>query len=306
MVVADPTVHLGASGSEPRRSGDGPRLPQGSGSKGVAINTTAEADNPYQRGPGPTVHSVAANQGTFATAQSNVPAGVGFKSGVIYYPTDASQTYGAIAIVPGYTALFADEGAWMGPWLASFGFVVIGIETISTSDYDVARGAQLLAALDYLTQNSSVRDRVDADRLSIIGHSMGGGGAICAAERRETLSAAVLLAPFSPSRDLSTLRVPTMIIAGQLDTVVTPSYLDGLYSGMPASTRSAFVQLLGADHLFPTQPNTSVMRLAIPWLKIAVDRDTRYTQFLYPSLMDSSGVSHYHSTLPAPDESRPR
>src|SRR5690348_18402726 len=93
-------------------------------SAALAISPASAADNPYQRGPDPTLASVAASRGTFATAQVSVPAGNGFNGGVIYYPTDASQTYGGIAIVPGYTAKFANEEAWMGPWPASFGFVV--------------------------------------------------------------------------------------------------------------------------------------------------------------------------------------
>src|SRR3954467_13179497 len=80
-------------------------------------NADAAASNPYQRGPEPTVASVAATYGTFATAQMTVPPGNGFNGGYIYYPTDTSQTYGAVAIVPGYTALFANEEAWMGPRL---------------------------------------------------------------------------------------------------------------------------------------------------------------------------------------------
>lgn len=265
----------------------------------VATQPASAADNPYQRGPDPTVQSVAASRGTFATASVSVPPGNGFNGGTIYYPTDTSLgTWGAVAIVPGYTARFADEEAWMGPWLASFGFVVIGVETNSLTDFDTARGTQLLAALDYLTQRSSVRDRVDPNRLGVIGHSMGGGGAISAAERRPSLKAAVPLAPFSPSQNLSTDRVPTMIISGQNDTVVTPSYLDGLYATMPAATQSAFVELSGADHLFPTRANANVTRLTIPWLKIFLDQDTRYTQFLCPSLTDSSGVSRYKSKCP--------
>src|SRR3954451_11680050 len=78
-----------------------------------------------QRGPDPTVQSVAASRGTFATAEITVPRGFGFNGGKIYYPTDTSQgTCAAIAAVPGYTASWAGEGAWMAPWLASFGFVV--------------------------------------------------------------------------------------------------------------------------------------------------------------------------------------
>jgi hypothetical protein len=268
---------------------------------GVAVLTArpAAADSPYQRGPDPTLQSVSATRGTFATASVSVPPGNGFNGGMIYYPTDTSLgTWAAVAIVPGYTALFADEEAWMGPWLASFGFVVIGVETNSRTDNDVNRGTQLLAALDYLTQQSPVRDRVDPGRLGVIGHSMGGGGAISAAQRRPSLKAAVPLAPYSPSQSLAAQQVPTMIISGQRDTVVTPSYLDGLYAGMPAATQSAFVEIAGVDHLFATRANTTEMRVMIPWLKTFLDQDTRYTQFLCPSLADASGISRYLSKCP--------
>ncbi|MET9812096.1 ricin-type beta-trefoil lectin domain protein [Streptomyces sp. NPDC006129] len=256
-------------------------------------------DNPYQRGPDPTVSSVAAQRGTFATAEMTVPPGNGFNGGKIYYPTDTSQgTWGAVAAVPGYTAKWAAEGAWMGPWLASFGFVVIGIDTNSPNDYDTARGTQLLAALDYLTQRSPVRDRVDPSRLGVIGHSMGGGGAISAALRRPSLKAALPLAPFSPSQNLSNLRVPTMIMGARDDGTVTPSYLNGLYGGVPATTQSAFIELSSGGHGFPTWGNSNVTRRTIPWLKIFLDNDTRYTQFLCPSLADRTGVSRSLTKCP--------
>jgi hypothetical protein len=126
----------------------------------AAVPTASAAANPYQRGPDPTLASVAAPFGPFATAQAKVPRGSGFNGGYVYYPTDTSLgTWGAVAIVPGYSALFADEEAWMGPRLASFGFVVLGIETNSRTDSADARATQLLAALDYLTQKSPVRTR---------------------------------------------------------------------------------------------------------------------------------------------------
>ncbi|WP_435857793.1 poly(ethylene terephthalate) hydrolase family protein [Streptomyces olindensis] len=265
----------------------------------ASAQSASAQDNPYQRGPDPTVSSVAAQRGTFATAEVSVPPGNGFNGGKIYYPTDTSLgTWAAVAAVPGYTARWDAEGAWMGPWLASFGFVVIGIDTNSPNDFDTARGTQLLAALDYLTQKSPVRDRVDPSRLGVIGHSMGGGGAISAAERQPSLKAAVPLAPFSPSQNLSTLRVPTMIMGARDDGTVTPSYLDGLYGGMPAGTQSAFIELTTGGHGFPTWGNSNVTRRTIPWLKIFLDNDTRYTQFLCPSLADSSGVSRSRTKCP--------
>ncbi len=218
----------------------------------VTPGSASAADNPYERGPSPTQSSVAANRGTFATAETSVGGGNGFGGGRIYYPTDTSQgTFGAIAVVPGYTATWAAEGAWMGHWLASFGFVVIGIDTNSRNDFDVARGTQLLAALDYLTQRSSVRTRVDPSRLAVMGHSMGGGGAISAALRRPTLKAAIGNAPYSASQNLTGMRVPTALLAGQRDGTVTPSLVSGYYNQIPAGTEKMYLELTGAGHGFP-------------------------------------------------------
>ncbi|GAA3292449.1 ricin-type beta-trefoil lectin domain protein [Dactylosporangium vinaceum] len=268
---------------------------------GVLAHPASAADNPYQRGPDPTVAGVAATNGPFATAQLTVPAGNGFNGGSIYYPTDTSLgTWGAVAIVPGYSALFANEEAWMGPRLASFGFVVIGIETNSRTDGADARGMQLLAALDYLTQRSPVRDRVDPDRLSVMGHSAGGAGALLAAMQRPSLRAVVGLAPGSPTglSSLSTDRVPTLFVGGQTDPTVTPAYLDNLYATLPATTQSAYVQLSGADHLFFTRANNVEIRRLVPWLKLFVDNDTRYTQFMCPTIPDPTGVSRYSAKCP--------
>ena len=90
----------------------------------VTIGSASAADNPYQRGPDPTRASVAAVTGPFANASVSVPTGYGFNGGRIYYPTDTSQgTFGAIAISPGYTALFsagtAGAPSIRGIWLSN-------------------------------------------------------------------------------------------------------------------------------------------------------------------------------------------
>ncbi|GAA2148938.1 ricin-type beta-trefoil lectin domain protein [Glycomyces algeriensis] len=265
---------------------------------GLVVAQPASAQqNPYQRGPDPTVQSVAAQRGTFATAELTVGGGHGFKGGKIYYPTDTSQgTFGAIAVVPGYTASWAAEGAWMGHWLASFGFVVIGIDTNSPNDWDDARGTQLLAALDYLTQASPVRDRVDSTRLGVMGHSMGGGGAVNAAMRRPSLQAAVPFAPASFSQNMSNVSVPTLLMGARDDGTVTHSSITSLYNSKPASTEAAYVSLTRGGHGFPTWGNSEVTRRVIPWLKIWIDNDTRYTQFMCPGLADNTGVASYSNT----------
>ncbi|MGH3415344.1 MAG: ricin-type beta-trefoil lectin domain protein [Actinocrinis sp.] len=259
----------------------------------------ASSPQSTQRGPDPTIQSIEASTGPFATAQMSVAPGNGFNGGVIYYPTDTSQgTWGALAIVPGYTALCRNEEAWMGPWLSSFGLVVICVETNSTNDYDVARGQELLAALNWLTTASPVKSEIDPGRLAVLGHSMGGGGMVYATEHQPSLRAAIGLAPYSPSENWSTDTVPTLVIGGQNDTVVTPSLLSSEYSTLPGSTQSDFAQIAGADHVYYTHPNNVEMKLIIPWLKVFVDSDTRYEQFLCPSMPDPSTISQYQSKCP--------
>ncbi|MEU4745567.1 cellulose binding domain-containing protein, partial [Actinosynnema sp. NPDC023658] len=151
--------------------------------------------------------------------------------------------------------------------------------------------------LDYLTQRSSVRDRVDASRTAVMGHSMGGGGAAAASLQRPTLKTAIGLAPASFSQNLTTTKVPTMLLSGQNDTTVSPSSVLNLYNGIPAGVEKAYLELAGVGHLFPTSNNPTMMRNIIPWFKIFVDSDTRYTQFLCP-LWNTNGIRTYQSTCP--------
>ena len=264
---------------------------------GATGTQAAHAASPYQRGPNPTAASVSATTGPFATASVTVPRGNGFGGGVIYYPTDTSQgTFGGVAISPGLNGTWSGI-AWLGPRLASQGFVVFGIETNNLNDSPTSRGTQLLAALDFLTQRSSVRNRVDATRLAVAGHSMGGGGALDAARRRPALQAAIGNAPYLPSGTLASDRVPTLIYAMQNDTLVPPSRLTSLYNTIPASTERAYIEVAGAGHNYIGRPSTTLARTMIPWLKVFVDDDARYSQFLCP-LSNSSGISQYRNSCP--------
>src|SRR5689334_19122281 len=101
------------------------------------------AANPYERGPAPTTASIEATTGPFATASTTVARTSTFGGGTIYYPTDTSAgTFGAISIAPGYTNS-KSAVAWLGPRIASQGFVVIVIDTLSVYDFPDARGTQL-------------------------------------------------------------------------------------------------------------------------------------------------------------------
>ncbi|PWR08224.1 alpha/beta hydrolase [Micromonospora acroterricola] len=259
------------------------------------------AENPYERGPAPTTAILEASRGPFATSSQNVSSlsVTGFGGGVIYYPTSTSEgTFGAIAISPGFTAAWSSI-SWLGPRLASHGFVVIGIETNSRLDQPDSRGQQLLAALDYLVERSSVRTRIDSTRLAVAGHSMGGGGSLEAASARPSLQAAVPLAPWNTDKSWSELRVPTLIIGGESDTVApVSSHSEPFYNSIPASAEKAYLELNGASHFFPQSVNTPTARQMVAWLKRFVDNDTRYEPFLCPG---PSGlqIEEYRNTCPS-------
>ena len=264
----------------------------------IAGAAPASAASPYERGPAPTSAILEASRGPFAVAQVTVPAQATFGGGVIYYPTDTSQgTFGAVAISPGFTARWSSL-AWLGPRIASHGFVVIGIETLSTLDQPAARGRQLLAALDYLTTTSSVRTRIDASRLAVAGHSMGGGGSLEAARSRPSLQAAVPLAPWHTTKSWSTVRVPTAIIGGESDTTAPPAgHAIPFYTSLPAGTEKSYLELNNAGHSFPNTVNTPTAKHTVSWLKRFVDDDTRYEQFLCPG-PSGSAIDEYRSTCP--------
>jgi alpha-beta hydrolase superfamily lysophospholipase len=253
--------------------------------------------NPYERGPAPTSSSVTQN-GTFATSSQSVSSlsVSGFGGGTIYYPTSTSQgTFGAVAVAPGYTAS-SSAYSWIGPRMASHGFVVFLIDTNSRFDFPPSRGTQLLAALDYLTRSWSGRTRIDATRLAVAGHSMGGGGSLEAASDRTSLQAVVALQPWNTDKTWSEIQSPTMIIGAENDSVAsTGSHSIPFYNSIPASSEKAYVELNGASHFVASSPDTWQARSMLVWLKRYVDNDTRYEQFICPTptniaLSDSRGT----------------
>ncbi|HEU5475875.1 MAG TPA: alpha/beta hydrolase [Actinophytocola sp.] len=268
---------------------------------GVTTPSAHAAASPFERGPAPTTASVEATRGPFAIATTTVSrsSASGFGGGTIYYPTSTAEgTFGAVAISPGFTST-QSAISWLGPRLASQGFVVITIDTLSTLDQPDSRGAQLLAALDYLTRTSSVRTRIDGNRLGVMGHSMGGGGSLAASRTRPSLQAAIPLTPWHTTKSWSTVRVPTMIIGAENDTTASvAAHSEPFYVSLGAAPDKAYLELNGASHSAPTRANTTVAKYSISWLKRFIDDDTRYDQFLCPAPARSTLIEEYRATCP--------
>ncbi|MFE4176263.1 alpha/beta hydrolase [Streptomyces sp. NPDC056909] len=267
------------------------------------------ADNPYERGPAPTVAGVEAPLGPYAVSQIRVARSSvrGFGGGTVYYPTStADGTFGAVAVSPGFTGTQSSI-AWYGPRLASQGFVVLTIDTITVLDQPAGRGRQLLAALDYLTGDSAVKDRIDPGRLGVMGHSMGGGGSLEAAKSRTSLKAAIPLTGWNLDTTWPEVRTPTLVVGADGDTVApVAGHSEPFYESLPGTLDKAYLELRGADHRTPITANTTIAKYSVSWLKRFIDNDTRYERFLCPPPVPGPAIAEYrdtcpHTPIPAPD-----
>lgn len=263
---------------------------------GLAVApSVARADESLRRGPDPTASALAA-EGPFAVSTSRVSLASGFGGGTIYYPNDTSQgTFATVAISPGYLGSESTV-AWLGRRIASHGFVAITISTYLLTDLPSSRGRQLLAALDYVATSSpaAVQQRVDPSRRAVVGHSMGGGGVLEAADGDEALRAGVALTPWHTSTRWSSLSTPVLVVGAQNDiTAAVNRYAIPIYNGLSAP--KAYVELARASHLAPTRSDATISRMTIAWLKRYVDDDTRYTQLLVPGPGGDPAVSDWRS-----------
>ncbi|GGY74997.1 alpha/beta hydrolase family protein [Marinobacter zhanjiangensis] len=266
------------------------------------------SDCGFERGPDPTVSFLEASSGPYSVDTDRVSSFVGgFGGGTVHYPTGTTGTMAAVVVIPGFVSAESSI-EWWGPKLASYGFVVMTIDTNSGFDQPPSRATQINNALDYLidendSSTSPYSGMIDTSRLGVIGWSMGGGGTLrVAAEGR--IQAAIPLAPWDTSsfrfRDIQT---PTMIFACESD-IVAPvrSHADPFYDAIPDSTDKAFFELNNGSHYCGNGGNSyndELGRLGVSWMKRHLDNDQRYNQFLCgPDHESDWDISEYQGTCP--------
>jgi triacylglycerol lipase len=237
--------------------------------------------NPLAKGPDPTDASIQAI-GPFALTTQSVPRGSGFGGGTLYVPT-AAGSYAIVAFCPGFTATRSSVTT-LSSRLASFGFIVIAMDTNSTLDFPPSRGTQLRAALQRVATLTTgpVAGKADPARLVVAGHSMGGGGTLYASRSNPAIKAATGLAPFSFDKAFNTL-VPQLIEGAQNDNVApVRSHAISFFNQLPNATPKVYIELAGAAHGYTSAatPNQPGSKFQIAWVKRFADNDQRYSQFI--------------------------
>lgn len=284
----------------------------------MLLSASAMANNPpvdppapgepseYQRGPDPSVSMLEARSGPYSVRTTNVSSFTsGFGGGTIHYPTGTTGTMGAIVVIPGFVSAESSI-EWWGPKLASHGFVVMTIDTNSGFDQPPSRARQINNALDYLidqntSRTSPVNGMIDTDRLGVVGWSMGGGGALRVATQGR-LQAVIPLAPWDTTNFRSN-NTPALIFACGSDTIApVRSHASPFYNQIPASTPKAFVEINRGNHYCANgggRNDAVLSRLGVSWMKLHIDKDQRYSQFLCgPRHESDTRISEYRGNCP--------
>ena len=223
----------------------------------------------------------------------------------IYYPIDATSPVGGVAISPGFTETQRHIN-WWGPRLASHGYAVLVFNTNTPRDMPDLRGEGLIAGVNVLKAENSrpgspLNGMVDVNKMAIMGHSMGGGGTLIAANNySDQIQAAIPFTPWQPEGDFSNITVPTLVIAGEADRIAAvgdhawPHYLS-----IPQSTTKVYLEVDGGDHFIANsgsdKDHATLGRYGIAWLKLYLDGDERYRDFIYgeTAKADLPGFSRY-------------
>lgn len=226
--------------------------------------------------------------------------GPDYTDATVYYPTDASGTYGSIVLVPGFTNQSSAIASW-GPFYASHGIIAFIVNVNSPYNQPDARSNAMLDAIKTLKQEntrsgSPLRGKIDTSRFAVSGYSMGGGGAQIAATKDTSIKAVIGLNPWLPSSGvLSGNTSATLILSGESDTTASPvEHANPQYNSTPNSTNKALFEINNGSHnsaQLPERSNGNVGKMALAWLKVYLEDNSCYCDILKDEVLINSSLS---------------
>lgn len=210
-----------------------------------------------------------------------------FADVMVFYPLTLSfdRPNGAIAFSPGFRAA-AENYEWWGPTLASLGYNVFIFNTNEPTDGLAARADALVALVEFIkaenaNPDSPVTNKIDVDKIALMGHSMGGGAALAAADRLgDEVGAVIPLAAYccepggSFEGDFSSLTAAALVIASAEDTVAPPAEHARMLYDLLGSENKVYMEFAAGDHMFPANggPEHETMgRTTLAFLKVYLD-----------------------------------
>ena len=197
--------------------------------------------------------------GPYAVKQGKAEAPEDWKEFVAYYPAElegSGEKWPAVVFVNG-TGVYASKYPALFRHLASWGFIVLGNEDPGTFSGDSADATLAWLLEENEDPDSVFYQRVDTDHLGLSGHSQGGVGvfnavneqphggmyacAVSLSPTQEDLAEALKI-PYDPSQTA----IPTLVLAGTKNDVITPEGMERLYAKLAGP--KAMALRTDADH----------------------------------------------------------
>jgi pimeloyl-ACP methyl ester carboxylesterase len=203
-------------------------------------------------------------------------------TGTLHYPTDAEPPLAGISICPGFTNTGPEMAPW-GPFYASWGIAVVVTNTEGLDPPNV-RGDKLVAAIEELKKQNIGSGPLAgklSDRFGTSGYSMGGGGTTFASAKAPSYRTSVGLAAWGP--DGTNVKVPTLFLCGDTDTVAPCSGSETAYNAM-GSTPKMLVKIPNANHFAWFGPGDAGQGIsgayALAFQKVYLEGDERWKPLL--------------------------
>ncbi|MET0390572.1 MAG: hypothetical protein ABW321_31660 [Polyangiales bacterium] len=289
-----------SAGSPSPTGGSGGAVGGAAGSGGAAgaanggTDTSANNGTAIIRGDAPT-DSTGTGLGPFKVSMytDGFEDKAGFRAGTVYYPEDAEPPFAHVVFCPGFVSYQTSIEDW-GPFLASYGIVIMTIDTNSSSDSVGIRKTALEDALASLQaendrSDSPLKGKLALDRAGLMGWSMGGGASLLSSAMNPRYKSVVTVAEHlatSPgaSAPLDKLTVPALMFAGTADTAILGLGMSQpAYDTIPESTSKLIYEVQGADHFFFNTPKALdgvVGKYGLAWQKVFLEGDERYKTIL--------------------------
>lgn len=184
----------------------------------------------------------------------------GFLSANVYYPKERQDKLPVVVVIHGWQGS-KEKMAWIGKLVASRGYASLVItslnsQTLNTKPTDwITNYQNAVASLQAENQRvgSPLYKRIDMNRISLIGHSMGAGGSLYYAHQTSLkIQSIIALAPYKSAFDNyypgKNITSPTRIVCGGKDILVNKQMAKSFYNELPATTVKDFQFFADVNH----------------------------------------------------------
>ncbi len=178
---------------------------------------------------------------------------------------ESNITHPAIVFVHGLWAQ-KEWYSWIGDCLASQGYFAFLFTVPSKTVLNPRQWSDgIRSAIDHLLNEKSLHDKICSGKIGVMGHSMGGLGALIAGSEDSRIKCIVGLAPailpnfFSIPQEILRASIPIQLQIGSNDGIILPKNVKSFYNDL-SSKKKSFIEIEGGNHMrFLDKTTISIM-----------------------------------------------